>query len=94
MDPSLNLDDDPDPPKYIRRSVKLMNKRAFEEKYGKDNMGYLQKNLRDWTFKDVLSFFQTCVTNDRKCIETITTREVDGALIDSFTVSSVSHVFD
>ena len=69
------LDDDPDPPKYVRRSVKLMNKRAFEEKYGKE--GYLEKNLRDWTFRDVLNFFTKCVTNDRKCIETITTREVN-----------------
>ncbi len=71
-------DDDAEPPKYTRRSVRPMYKSTFEAKYGKTGgkCGYLEKNLRDWAYKDVLDFFQKCVTNDKKCIETITTREV------------------
>jgi hypothetical protein len=75
MDPN---DDDAEPPKYTRRTVRAMHKGTFEAKYGKTGgkCGYLEKNLRDWAFKDVLDFFQKSVTNDKKCIETITTREV------------------
>ena len=37
---------------------------------------YLEKPLRDWDFQDVLHFFKTSVTNDKKCIDTIRIREV------------------
>mmetsp|Transcript_55187 Transcript_55187/g.145678 ORF Transcript_55187/g.145678 Transcript_55187/m.145678 type:complete len:190 (+) Transcript_55187:734-1303(+) len=74
------MDEDTDVLKFNRKPVKVMTAAQFDEKYGA--RPYLQKNLRDWAFQDVLDFFRRSVTNDRKCIELITTREVDGSIID------------
>ncbi len=41
----------------------------------KKKKSYLEKPLRDWDFHDVLHFFKTSVTNDKKCIDTIRLRE-------------------
>ncbi len=70
-----DINDDEEPPNRHRRmAVKTMTKDMYEKKYGK--RPYLQKNLSDWDFKDVLDFFQKSVTNDPKCIDIIRSREV------------------
>ncbi|EKX53385.1 hypothetical protein GUITHDRAFT_101088 [Guillardia theta CCMP2712] len=48
-----------------------------------DKSPFIQKRLEDWHFREVLNFFQTSVTNDKKCIRTIVEREVDGKLLSS-----------
>eukprot|EP00292_Cryptomonas_paramecium_P019527 CAMPEP_0113711424 /NCGR_PEP_ID=MMETSP0038_2-20120614/30746_1 /TAXON_ID=2898 /ORGANISM="Cryptomonas paramecium" /LENGTH=118 /DNA_ID=CAMNT_0000637673 /DNA_START=40 /DNA_END=392 /DNA_ORIENTATION=+ /assembly_acc=CAM_ASM_000170 len=63
---------------------KERRKKGYDRKIGGDK-SYLEKKLADWDFEDVLHFFQTSVTNDRRVIDTIRLREVDGQLLDSFT---------
>mmetsp|Transcript_36655 Transcript_36655/g.82602 ORF Transcript_36655/g.82602 Transcript_36655/m.82602 type:complete len:237 (-) Transcript_36655:401-1111(-) len=54
-----------------------------EEKAIFEKSPFVQKRLEDWHFREVLNFFQTSVTNDKKCIRTIVEREVDGKLLSS-----------
>jgi hypothetical protein len=68
--------------RFVRQSVPIMSKEDFKKKFDYEGSlansknSYLDKPLREWNFQDLLHFFKTSVTNDKKCIDTIRIREV------------------
>ena len=72
--------------RFVRQSVPIMTKEDFAKKFDYEGSltnskrSYLDRPLRDWDFQNVLHFFKTSVTNDKKCIDTIRVREVTTCL--------------
>jgi hypothetical protein len=67
--------------RFVRPFVNRMTEEDFRIKFDwagsleKKKKSYLEKPLREWDYQDVLHFFKTSVTNDKKCIDTIRLRE-------------------
>ena len=69
--------------RFVRPSVPIMDIEDFKLKFDfegsklKGKKSYLERPVRTWDFQEVLHFFRTCVTNDKRCIDTIRIREVN-----------------